>query len=95
MGQEPPPPPRRIIKAVLFDLDGTLLDTEALSDKAILQVYFDKKLISPSILAEHNNDAEAQHGGGGYRLPWELKKQILGLRGSDWGPIVIEYAIER
>jgi beta-phosphoglucomutase-like phosphatase (HAD superfamily) len=87
MGQEPPPP-RQIIKAVLFDLDGTLLDTEALSDKAILLVYFDKNLISPSIMAEHN---DAAHG---YRLPWELKKQILGLRGSDWGPIVIDYAIE-
>lgn len=24
-----------------------------------------------------------------YRLPWELKRQILGLRGTDWAPIVL------
>jgi beta-phosphoglucomutase-like phosphatase (HAD superfamily) len=87
-----PPPQRRIFKAVLFDLDGTLLNTEALSDKAMLQVYVDRNLISPSILAEHRCTTATHNGG--YRLPWELKKQILGLRGSDWGPIVIQYAIE-
>jgi HAD superfamily hydrolase (TIGR01509 family) len=63
--------PTTVIKAVLFDLDGTLLDTEALSDQAMLAA-----LGVPT------------HGG----LPWELKKQILGLRGSEWGPIVLNYA---
>jgi pseudouridine-5'-monophosphatase len=72
------------IKAVLFDLDGTLLDTEALSDKAILQFYQARGLLSPEICADVASK--------GHRLPWELKKQILGLRGSEWGPIVIDYA---
>lgn len=26
-----------------------------------------------------------------YRLPWELKRQILGLRGAEWAPIVLQY----
>uniref|UniRef100_A0A7S3PC24 Riboflavin kinase n=1 Tax=Amphora coffeiformis TaxID=265554 RepID=A0A7S3PC24_9STRA len=73
------------IKAVLFDLDGTLLDTEALSDKAILLFYRDRGL-APEI---YNALASS-----GYRLPWDLKKQMLGLRGSDWGPIAIKYAEE-
>lgn len=71
-------------QAVLFDLDGTLLDTEALSDRAILQFYKERGLIDPKIF----NELAAN----GHRLPWELKKQILGLRGAEWGPIVIDYA---
>ncbi|GAX15965.1 hypothetical protein FisN_22Hh185 [Fistulifera solaris] len=70
------------IKAVLFDLDGTLLDTEALSDKAMLAVFRDQ-------LPE---DLWQSYASEGYRLPWELKKQLLGLRGSEWAPIVISYA---
>ena len=73
------------IKAVLFDLDGTLLDTEALSDKAILLFYRDRGL------SRELYDDLASHG---YRLPWDLKKPMLGLRGSDWGPIAIKYAEE-
>ena len=30
----------------------------------------------------------------GLILPWELKRSILGLRGSEWVPIVLEYAQE-
>ncbi|GAX11492.1 hypothetical protein FisN_22Lh185 [Fistulifera solaris] len=70
------------IKAVLFDLDGTLLDTEALSDKAILAVFQNK--LPESLWQSYASE--------GYRLPWELKKQLLGLRGSEWAPIVISYA---
>jgi beta-phosphoglucomutase-like phosphatase (HAD superfamily) len=70
------------IKAVLFDLDGTLLDTEALSDKAMLAVFQDN-------IPEYLWQSYASEG---YRLPWELKKQLLGLRGSEWAPIVISYA---
>lgn len=73
------------IKAVLFDLDGTLVDTEALSDKAIL--YALKSVLPQKIYAELERD--------GFLLPWELKRLLLGLRGSEWGPIVISYAISK
>lgn len=62
------------IKAILFDLDGTLLDTETISDQALLAAL------------ELTDDRK--------RLPWELKKQILGLRGAEWGPIVLRYVQE-
>lgn len=29
---------------------------------------------------------------GGYLLPWDLKRQLLGLRGSEWIPITLNYA---
>lgn len=69
------------IKGILFDLDGTLIDTESLSDKAIL---FSIPGLSESIIQSYASNS--------YRIPWELKKQLLGLRGSEWAPIVIEYA---
>jgi pseudouridine-5'-monophosphatase len=71
------------IKAVLFDLDGTLVDTESLSDKAM--IYAMKEYLGEDWAQQFQND--------NYRIPWELKKQLLGLRGSDWGPIVIDYAL--
>ena len=75
---------RKRIRAVLFDLDGTLLDTEALSDKAVIHALGDA--LPTSIYQElmHTD----------FRLPWELKKQILGLRANDWVPIVLQYAQE-
>ena len=72
------------IKAVLFDLDGTLLDTEALSDLANIK-NFDGLL--PSRVQE-------QLESDGNRLPWEIKKQILGLRASSWVPLLTAYAKE-
>lgn len=71
------------IKAVLFDLDGTLLDTEALSDKAIIKM-FDN-------LPDHVLKEIEQNGG---KLHWECKKQILGLRATSWVPIVKRFAKE-
>jgi pseudouridine 5'-phosphatase len=76
---------QRTIKAVLFDLDGTLVDTESLSDKAV--IYALKDYLGEEWAQQFQSDQ--------YRLPWELKRQLLGLRGSDWGPIVIEYAIHK
>jgi len=65
-------------KAVLFDLDGTLLDTEALSDDALHAVF-----------ARHGHVPSQR------LLDWPLKQQILGLRGADWAPIVLDYAKEQ
>jgi hypothetical protein len=74
----------RIIKAVIFDLDGTLLDTEALSDRATLEAFGDAIPL----------DAREEMRRNGNVLPWEIKSQILGLRGDKWIPMVIEYGRE-
>mmetsp|Transcript_2829 Transcript_2829/g.4039 ORF Transcript_2829/g.4039 Transcript_2829/m.4039 type:complete len:290 (+) Transcript_2829:211-1080(+) len=74
----------KAIKAILFDMDGTLLDTEALSDKAVLLAF--GRTLDPKILQKPPMSD--------FRLPWELKKRILGLRGTDWIPIVKEYAVQ-
>jgi len=66
------------IKAVIFDLDGTLLDTEKLSDEAMLHALFG--------LSKSNVNADEE-----LLLPWELKRKILGLRGSEWAPMVLNY----
>lgn len=82
----PPLPPQpwcnHNIQGIIFDLDGTLLDTETLSDHAM----YTALNISLDIVNKLNGDTTDG------RLPWELKRQILGLRSSDWGPIVIKYA---
>ncbi|KAL3901149.1 MAG: hypothetical protein SGARI_006117 [Bacillariaceae sp.] len=64
-------------------MDGTLLDTETLSDKAVLLATFGGK-IPPYILAQ---SPMSEHS-----IPWELKKQLLGLRGAEWAPIVLAWA---
>mmetsp|Transcript_31182 Transcript_31182/g.93498 ORF Transcript_31182/g.93498 Transcript_31182/m.93498 type:complete len:351 (-) Transcript_31182:468-1520(-) len=73
------------VKAVIFDLDGTLLDTEALSDHAILDAF------GPSLSEKFRDELRRTEN---YRLPWDIKRRILGLRGSEWIPMVLEYAAE-
>lgn len=76
------------IKAVIFDLDGTLLDTESLSCRSVIEAFALTGLnVPPAILASLID--------GGFLLPWELKRRILGLRGSEWVPIVLGYAQEK
>merc|ERR1712232_28915 len=73
------------IRAIIFDLDGTLLDTERLADKALILAFGDA---IPSSVLDGESDLSNR------RLPWELKKRILGLRGKEWAPIVTSYAKE-
>jgi beta-phosphoglucomutase-like phosphatase (HAD superfamily) len=83
------PQPRRQIKAILFDMDGTLLDTESLSDKAVLLAFGTGPSSSPSSLPQEVLQTQPMSE---FRLPWELKRQILGLRGSEWAPLVLKHA---
>ena len=86
------------IKAIIFDMDGTLLDTESLADKAILQALFgggsknndcnDKDKDDFSCLPESIRSKSPYTE---WRLEWELKKKILGLRGKEWSPITLNF----
>ena len=76
------------IKAVIFDLDGTLLDTESLSCRSVINSFEPLHLHIPQHIRNELKDR-------GYILPWELKRRILGLRGSEWIPIVLGYAQEK
>ena len=76
-----------VIKAVIFDLDGTLLDTEGLSCRAVIDSFELSNVPLPSKIRE---TLKSQ----GDLLPWELKSRILGLRGSEWVPKVLAYAQE-
>jgi beta-phosphoglucomutase-like phosphatase (HAD superfamily) len=77
-------PEKKELQAVLFDLDGTLLDTETLSDEAIVLTLLD--------LVENNDKARESLLALNFRVPWECKKKLLGKRGVEWIPIVLEYA---
>lgn len=78
-------PKKTKIKAVIFDMDGTLLDTEALSCRSVIESF---AIIGMTIPEEHLDTLKE----GGMLLPWELKRQILGLRGWEWVPLVLQYA---
>lgn len=81
------------IKAVIFDLDGTLLDTESLSCRAVIEA-FDISQYHPHVGSIPSAIREALQSQGNL-LPWELKKRILGRRGTEWVPIVLGYAQEK
>ena len=72
------------IRGILFDMDGTLLDTESLSDKAMLRAFGSALPSTVRRTPPLSNNL----------LPWDLKKQILGLRGAEWAPIALNYAKE-
>lgn len=73
---------RPLIEAVIFDLDGTLLDTEGLSDEAMLFSLFN--------LTRENVSRDED-----LLLPLPLKQSILGMRGSEWSPLVLDYYKEK
>lgn len=76
------------IKAVIFDLDGTLLDTESLSCRAVIDAFeLTNAPLKPAIRSQLKQNGDL--------LPWELKRQILGLRGTEWVPITLGYAQEK
>jgi pseudouridine-5'-monophosphatase len=76
------------IKAVIFDLDGTLLDTESLSCRAVIDAFeLTNAPLKPAIRSQLKQNGDL--------LPWELKSKILGLRGTEWVPITLGYAQEK
>ena len=75
--QQQQPPRRAKAAAVVWDLDGTLLDTETLSTAAIQMV-----------LDEVGGGQQQQQQQ--YRIEWELKRRLLGLPGDVWGQMVVD-----
>jgi beta-phosphoglucomutase-like phosphatase (HAD superfamily) len=69
-------------QAILFDMDGTLLDSEPLGCKAVY------KTLEQYVSAE----AKQQFKDRGYLMEWTLKQQTLGLPGPQWSAIVLEWA---
>lgn len=70
------------IKGVLFDMDGTLLETESLGCNAVYYTLKDKM----------SREAEKSFKERNYRMEWELKQKTLGLPDRKWPPIVLEWA---
>jgi len=69
-------------KGVLFDMDGTLLDTEPLGCKAVYLTLQDK--LSAEALAAFEDRHQL--------MEWELKQKTLGLPGPAWAKIVLEWS---
>lgn len=70
------------IRGILFDMDGTLLETEILGCQAVFHT-----------LKDHmSQEAIRSFEKRGYRMEWELKQHTLGLPDQKWPPIVFEWA---
>jgi HAD superfamily hydrolase (TIGR01509 family) len=70
------------IQGVIFDMDGTLLDSETLGCKAVYLTLQDQMSL----------EARRAFANRGYRMEWPLKQQTLGLPGPQWATIVLEWA---
>jgi beta-phosphoglucomutase-like phosphatase (HAD superfamily) len=70
------------IQGVIFDMDGTLLDSETLGCQAVYLALQDQMSL----------EARRAFCNRGYRMEWPLKRQTLGLPGPQWATIVLEWA---
>lgn len=68
--------------AALFDMDGTLLDSEKLGCKAVYLTFEN----------DMSDEARRDFRQRDFLMPWDLKQQSLGLPGPQWAPIVLESA---
>ncbi len=73
------------VKGVIFDLDGTLLETEKLGCHTVYHILKDQMSKEAKTAFENRN----------FRMEWELKKQTLSLPDNIWVPIVLKWAVEK
>ena len=71
-------------KGVLFDMDGTLLDTEPLGCKCVY-LTLEKHMNEETKLAFQKRN---------YSMEWKLKQQTLGLPDNKWPSIVLDWAMK-
>jgi pseudouridine-5'-monophosphatase len=69
-------------KGILFDMDGTLLETESLGCNAVYYTLKDQ-------MSEEARESFKERN---FRMEWKLKQQTLGLPDRKWPPIVFEWA---
>lgn len=70
-------------KGILFDMDGTLLDSETLGCKAVYLTLKDYMSLDARMAFEQQRN---------YKMEWDLKQQTLGLPGPKWSQIVVDWA---
>lgn len=78
-------PLHTVVKGIIFDLDGTLLETEKLGCHAVYAILKDQM----------SNEAKIAFDNRNYLMEWELKKQTLGLPDTAWVPIVLQWARQK
>ncbi|KAG7370314.1 HAD-like domain containing protein [Nitzschia inconspicua] len=71
-----------IIQGVLFDLDGTLLDSEPIGCRAVYETLKDYM----------SDQARKDFQRRDYTMEWSLKQQTLGLPGPQWAAVVLDWA---